>query len=122
MKKIWRRITKEQKKKSIVFSATPSNHFVETKKDTTYEVFNDDEDMNEKIEKLLSDKFNKDTTWKHNIIRAKHLSFYICPFCKNRRNFYNRTEIKYKEQWYFGCRECFMKSIDEITNFNERKY
>ena len=120
MKKLWKKLTKEQKRRGIVFSSTLSNSVVENKQNIISEVFYDDEDGNRKIEKLLS--YNVDIFWKYNIIRSKELSFYICPFCKEKRNHHNKTEINYQGEWFQGCQNCFMKSIDKVKNFNEREY
>ncbi len=71
MKKIYKKLTKEQKEKGIVFTSTLSEHTTESFLDTTHEVFESDEDKNEQIRRLKDDDFfNESPLWKYNIIRT----------------------------------------------------
>jgi hypothetical protein len=43
---------------------------------------------------------------------------YTCSLCHKKREIYNKTEIFKDGNWYFGCRGCFIKNIDEYNNDN----
>lgn len=68
MKNIYRKLTKEQKERGVIFSSTLSNESKEQIGDTTHEVFNKDEFKLVKIDRLKkADFFNEYK--KYNIIR-----------------------------------------------------
>lgn len=73
MRKIYRKLTKDQKARDVIFSSTLSDYTTETSEDTIQEVTS--ENLNEtygtdrnKIELLKDDKFFRDYK-KYNIIR-----------------------------------------------------
>ena len=55
-------------------------------------------------------------------IKEKVIKKYICPFCEKEKKCQNRTEINYRGKWFFGCQDCFMKSIDNTGQFNDKNY
>ena len=67
MIKIYKKLTKEQKLRGVVFSSCLSVYRTEQKTDTMHEVFNFEESL--KIERLKNDKFFKNSHFKYNIIR-----------------------------------------------------
>jgi hypothetical protein len=68
MKNIYRKLTKDQKQRGVIFSSTLSNKMKEQIGDTTHEVFNKDEFKVVKIDRLKkADFFNEYK--KYNIIR-----------------------------------------------------
>lgn len=68
MKNIYRKLTKEQEQRGVIFSSTLSNETKEQIGDTTHEVFNKDEFKLVKIDRLKkADFFNEYK--KYNIIR-----------------------------------------------------
>lgn len=68
MKNIYRKLTKEQEQRGVIFSSTLSNETKEQIGDTTHEVFNKDEFKIVKIDRLKkADFFNEYK--KYNIIR-----------------------------------------------------
>jgi hypothetical protein len=69
MKKIHKKLTYDQYRRGVIFSSTLSEHTVEQSGDTIHEVFGTDEDKNEKIARLLDDKFFNRSHFKYNIIR-----------------------------------------------------
>ena len=71
MRKIYRKLTEDQKARGIMFSSTLSGGTVERSFDTMHEVHKDDPEKWEKIDRLRDDKFFNDNTcgWKYNIIR-----------------------------------------------------
>ena len=74
MKKVYKKLTKDQKARGVIFSSTLSKYTTETIEDTMHEVtkenlhdtFGTDRD---KIELLKDDKFFNNGPWKYNIIR-----------------------------------------------------
>jgi hypothetical protein len=69
MRKVYKKLTEKQKERNVIFSSCLSEWREETTKDTIHEVLNTDEDKNEKIKRLLDDKFFNKSHWKFNIIR-----------------------------------------------------
>ena len=67
MKKLYRKLTKEQKERNVIFSSCLSTDKTET--GTIHEVFADDADRWTKIDRLLDDKFFKRSHFKYNIMR-----------------------------------------------------
>ncbi len=69
MRKIYKELTKEQKERGVVFSSTLSKYTTEVSGDTIHEVFDDTEDRETVIMRLLDDSFFNGSPWKYNIIR-----------------------------------------------------
>jgi len=70
MQKIYRKLTKNQIERGIIFTSCLS----ETKSDeygdaTIHEVFKDADDIPETIRRLKDDKFFNNSQWSYNIIR-----------------------------------------------------
>jgi len=70
MRKVYKKLTKEQKSRGVIFSSCLSVSRTETGNDTVHEVFNSDIDKYEKIKRLKDDKFFNDSHYKFNIIRS----------------------------------------------------
>lgn len=69
-KKIYKKLTKEQKERGVIFSSTLSKYREEMENDIIHEVFKTEEDINEHINRLLDDKFfNSLDMYRYNIIR-----------------------------------------------------
>ena len=70
MRKVYRKLTKDQVERGVIFSSTLSSATTEQEEDIIHEVT---EDMNiaqpEKISLLLDDKFFNDSPLSYNIIR-----------------------------------------------------
>lgn len=69
MIKVYKKLTKDQKDRGVVFSSTLSKYRTETTADTIHEVFNDTEDKDAVMSRLLDDKFFNGSPWKYNIVR-----------------------------------------------------
>ena len=69
MRKVYKKLTEEQKKEGIIFSSTLSVYRTELLDDTTHEVKATDQDKDKTIERLLNDKFFNGSHWNYNIIR-----------------------------------------------------
>ena len=69
MRKIYKKLTEDQKARGIIFSSTLSRYTTELSTDTMHEVHKDDPEKWTKIGRLKDDKFFKDSPWKYNIIR-----------------------------------------------------
>lgn len=69
MRKIYRKLTKDQKERGIIFSSTLSTHTTELSIDSIHEVHEDDPNRHEKIQNLKDDSFFDNLQWKYNIIR-----------------------------------------------------
>ena len=69
MKKLHKRLTKDQLDRKVIFSSTLSTDRTERSSDNIHEVKATDEDYKAKIERLLNDKFFNDSPYKYNIIR-----------------------------------------------------
>ena len=70
MKKVYKKLSKEDKEKGIIFKSTLSVNRFETIEDTTHKVFNTDYNKYEKIKRLKEDKFFNKSHFKFNIIRT----------------------------------------------------
>lgn len=69
MKKIYKKLTKEQRDRGVIFSSTLSEYRQEMEGDKTHEVFKTDKDAADTITRLLDDKFFNVSRWNYNIIR-----------------------------------------------------
>ena len=69
MKKIYKKLTKEQKERGIIFSSCLSEYREEMQNDTIQEVENGQDDATEVIARLLNDKFFNKSHFKYNIVR-----------------------------------------------------
>jgi hypothetical protein len=67
MKKLYRKLTLEQRKKNVIFSSCLSVNKFE--QGTIHEVMENDDDKWTKIERLKDDKFFNASHYKYNIIR-----------------------------------------------------
>lgn len=69
--KVYKKLTKEQKERGVIFSSTLSKYREEMENDRIHEVFKDDNERERHIELLLNDKFfNGLHIYKYNIIRG----------------------------------------------------
>lgn len=69
MKKVYKKLTEEQKKRNVIFSSCLSVARDELKNDTIHEILKDDDNQSETIRRLKDDKFFNSSSWKFNIIR-----------------------------------------------------
>jgi hypothetical protein len=72
MKKVYKKLTESQIKRSVVFSSCLSEYRTEqTDKDTIHEVFKEQtqQEQNDTITRLKNDKFFNPSLYKYNIIR-----------------------------------------------------
>jgi len=69
MRKIYRKLLKEQVARGVVFSSCLSKHTTEMSDDRIHEVFSTDEDRESRTARLLDDKFFDASTFKYNIVR-----------------------------------------------------
>lgn len=69
MKKVYKKLTEDQKQRGVIFSSCLSVYRFETTKDTIHEVLSLDVDKHETIRRLKDDKFFNASPWKFNIIR-----------------------------------------------------
>lgn len=69
MRKVYKKLTEDQFKRGVVFSSCLSEYREEMQKDLIHEVFKNDPDKEEKINRLLDDRFFNKSHWKFNIIR-----------------------------------------------------
>ena len=72
MRKIYKKLTEDQKKRNVIFSSCLSVYTTEQETDTIHEVLNTDEDKNETIKRLKDDKFFNKSHFKYNIIRRSY--------------------------------------------------
>jgi hypothetical protein len=68
VKKIYKKLTKEQKERGVIFSSTLSNYREEMENDIIYEVFFGDSGGEEQINRLMNDRFFNGIA-NYNIIR-----------------------------------------------------
>lgn len=68
MRKLYRKLTKDQKERNVIFSSSLSEDKNEGK--TIYEVLRTDDDLYTKIERLKDDKFFNRSHYNYNIIRV----------------------------------------------------
>ena len=69
MKKIYKKLTKDQKDRGIIFSSSLSKYTVEENDGLIHEVTADQENKDETIRRLLDDSFFNNSPWYYNIIR-----------------------------------------------------
>ena len=69
MKKVYRKLTKDQEKRGIVFSSCLSKYTEEMQDDTIHELTGNEEDYNRRERLLLDDSFFNGSPWNYNIIR-----------------------------------------------------
>jgi len=69
MKKIYKKLTTEQKKRDIIFSSCLSTQKQEKQNDTIHEVKKNQINATETINRLLNDRFFNDSHFKYNIVR-----------------------------------------------------
>ena len=69
MRKLNKKLTKEQKERGVVFSSCLSEYRGEMECDTVHEVKSTDEDKENTIGRLLNDKFFNASHFKYNIVR-----------------------------------------------------
>lgn len=69
MKKEYKKLTEEQKKRGVIFSSCLSEYRVEQGGDIIHEVLKDDEDISGHIARLKDDKFFNKSHWNFNILR-----------------------------------------------------
>lgn len=69
MKKVYKKLTDEQIKQGVIFTSCLSEFKTEQKSDTIHEVLNSYGDKDERIKRLLDDKFFNDSHFIFNIIR-----------------------------------------------------
>ena len=69
MRKVYKKLTDEQKKRGVIFSSCLSVGRTETEKDTKHEVLGDTPDYINTIARLKDDKFFNSSHWNFNIIR-----------------------------------------------------
>jgi len=71
MKKIYRKLTKEQKARGVIFTSTLSPHPTDDLEGLTiHEVKKDDLDISKTIARLKDDRFFNASHFKYNIIRS----------------------------------------------------
>ncbi len=69
MRKIYRKLKKDQIERGVVFASTLSKETIECEGDLVHEVMEDDPMLEEKIRNLKDDSFFNDSPWRYNIIR-----------------------------------------------------
>jgi hypothetical protein len=69
MRKVYKKLTEEQKARGVIFSSCLSVYRFETTNDTKHEVLSTDTDKYEKITRLKDDKFFNNSHFKFNVIR-----------------------------------------------------
>lgn len=70
MQKVYKKLTKDQKERGVIFSSCLSKSTTETAKDTVHEVMKGDPNKDKVIQRLKDDSFFRDGPWKYNIIRS----------------------------------------------------
>lgn len=70
MRKIYRKLTKEQKARGIIFSSCLSISKTELENDTIHELTGKEEDYFVQRKRLLDDKFFNKSHFKFNIVRS----------------------------------------------------
>ena len=72
MRKVYKKLTKDQKERGVIFSSCLSVSRTELINDTIHEVFKTDDpvDRDNKIRRLKDDRFFNASHWKYNIIRC----------------------------------------------------
>jgi len=70
VKKVYKKLTDEQRARGVVFASTLSTQTVEQPDDNIHEVLKDAEDRDITINRLLDDSFFNKSHWKYNIVRV----------------------------------------------------
>ncbi|MCK4260820.1 MAG: hypothetical protein KAX49_17720 [Halanaerobiales bacterium] len=71
MKKIYKKLSKEQIEREVIFSSCLSEHTHEMEGDLIHEVKIGDKDCTLKIARLLDDSFFNDSHFKYNVVRKR---------------------------------------------------
>jgi hypothetical protein len=69
VKKVYKKLTEEQKQRGVVFSSCLSKYRTEQSTDLIHEVLKDDSDISGHITRLKDDRFFNGSPWNFNIIR-----------------------------------------------------
>ena len=69
MKKIYKKLTKEQTTRGVIFSSCLSTATTEQNNDTIHEVLNSDLNKHTVINRLLNDNFFNNSPYNYNIVR-----------------------------------------------------
>jgi len=69
MKKVFKKLTEEQKRNGVMFSSALSKFRTERQEDRIHKVYKDDKNKDVVIDRLLDDKSFNHSPWKYNIIR-----------------------------------------------------
>ena len=69
MKKVYKKLTKDQKERGVIFSSCLSENRSEGTDETIHEVLNSDVNKNIIIKRLLDDSFFNNSFFNYNIIR-----------------------------------------------------
>lgn len=69
MKKLYKKLTDEQRQRGVIMTSCLSTYTQEQPNDTLHEVLNTDEDKDIKMNRLLDDSFFNNSHWKYNIVR-----------------------------------------------------
>ena len=69
MRKIYRKLTADQKARGVTFSSCLSRYTQETTNDIRHEVFKTEADAPDTIARLLNDKFFNASNYLYNIVR-----------------------------------------------------
>ncbi len=70
MQKVYKKLTKDQKERGVIFSSCLSKSITEIPSDTIHEVMKGDPNKDKVIQRLNDDRFFRDGPWKYNIIRS----------------------------------------------------
>lgn len=70
MRKIYRKLTADQKSRGVIFSSTLSVGTIERPGDVVHEVMAGDPDGARVIRNLKDDRFFNGSPWKYNVIRS----------------------------------------------------
>jgi len=70
MRKVYKKLTADQKARGVIFSSCLSKYRCEQPGDLVHEVKEDERDKSLIIRRLKDDKFFNDSPWKYNIIRT----------------------------------------------------
>jgi len=70
MRKVYKKLSQEQKDRGVIFASTLSVFRTEQPNDHTHEVLATDEDKDEVMDRLLDDKFFNNSNWNFNIVRG----------------------------------------------------
>ena len=69
MKKIYKKLTKDQTTRGVIFSSCLSTETTEQNNDTVHEVLQGDVDKHTVINRLLNDSFFDNSPYNYNIVR-----------------------------------------------------